>query len=189
MLGLSTDNNNGSAQDAMQEFASNGYVSDEFNCFQYNNQSTVTPQSSPLPRQYPAGNSTASATAAASFVSPSLATAHWLNFNNYREQLNNMWRSMSYVPNLATTTGAAMGTQKNVNVGLPMPPDQVRNISNVNVASTNKLHKRYHGKNKDLVSRRLSLLVGVAPDHFVFPLRYRCPGTVFSVKTTMKRRL
>ncbi|EDW14047.1 protein nanos [Drosophila mojavensis] len=154
LTACNTDNNSASTQDAMQEFASNGYVSDELNCFQYNNQNTVTPQSSPLPRQYPAGNSTASATAAVSFVPPSLAAAHWLNFNNYREHLNNVWRSMSYVPNLATTTGVAMGTQKNVNVGQPMPPDQVRNISNVNVASTNKLHKRYNnGKTKELVPR------------------------------------
>lgn len=159
MLLLYTDKNNGSTQDAMQEFAANGYVSDEFNCFQYNNQSSATPQPSPLPRQYPSCNSTASATSAASFVPPSSAAPNWVNFNNYREQLNNVWRSMSYVPNLATTAGLAMTTQKNINIGLPMPPDHVRNISNVNVAN-NKLHKRYNnGKTKALVSGWISLLL------------------------------
>lgn len=148
----------------MQEFAANGYVSDEFNCFQYNNHSSVAPQSSQLPSQVPisSAGTGGNATAEGATFPSSLAAAHWINLSNYREHLNHVWRtmSMSYMPNVAANMGFAMpaASQNNINtMGLAVPPDHMRNVSNLNI-SNNKLNKRYNnGKFKELVSRWTSL--------------------------------
>ncbi|KAM8704111.1 hypothetical protein ACLKA7_008682 [Drosophila subpalustris] len=158
LTACNADNGNGSTQDAMQEFATNGFVSDDFNRLQYSNSSSATPPTSQLPAQFPisAGNSMA-ATAA---IPHSLAAAHWLSLN-YREQLNNVWRTMSmpYLPNMASNAGLGMTntaatSQKNLNaMGVAMSPDHMRNVNNSNSAN-NKLHKRFvNGKAKELVNR------------------------------------
>ncbi|XP_064556184.1 protein nanos isoform X2 [Drosophila montana] len=134
------DTGNCSTQDAMQEFAANGY-------------------SSQLPSQVPISSAgTGNATAEGATFPSSLAAAHWINLNNYREHLNHVWRSMSmsYMPNVPANMGLAMPTasQNNINtMGLAVPPDHMRNLSNLNI-SNNKLNKRYNnGKTKELVPR------------------------------------
>lgn len=154
LTACNVDNGNGSTQDVMQEFATNGFVSDEFSRFQYNNPSSATPiPPSQFPRQFPiaAGNNMAGT----SPIPHSLAAAHWISLNNYQEQLNNVWRSMSlpYLPNAGL--GMAANNQKNLNpMGVAMPPDHMRNANNVNIANNNKNHKRHvNGKTKELIPR------------------------------------
>nr|AAA87460.1 nanos [Drosophila virilis] len=157
---VSANTGNGSTQDAMQDFAANGYVSDEFNCFQYNNHSSVAPQSSQLPSQVPisSAGTGGNATAEGATFPSSLAAAHWINLSNYREHLNHVWRtmSMSYMPNVAANMGLAIpaASQNNINtMGLAVQPDHMRNVGNLNI-SNNKLNKRYNsGKFKELVPR------------------------------------
>ncbi|KAH8307629.1 hypothetical protein KR044_005897, partial [Drosophila immigrans] len=149
------DNGSGSIQDVMQEFAANGFVSDDFNRLQCSNSSSATMPSSQLPhQQFPisAGNSI---TTTARPIPQSLATAHWMSLNNYREQLNNVWRSMSvsYIPNVTNNAGMTAPSQKNP-VGLTLPLDHNvmhSNANNVNFSNT-KVNKRYvNGKAKDSV--------------------------------------
>ncbi|XP_034112836.1 protein nanos [Drosophila albomicans] len=155
LTACNADNGTGSIQDAMQEFAANGFASDESNPYPYSNPSSVSmPAPSPLPAQQftiSAGNSMA---AAAAPVQPSLAAVHWMSLNNYREQLNNMWRnmSMSYIPNVTNNAGQTMTTtSQKCAAGLPLPPDQ--NVVHNNFAN-NKVNKRYvNAKAKDSVSR------------------------------------
>lgn len=157
----------------MQEFATNGYVSDDFNRLQYSSNSassTSSPPSPQLPRcQFP-GITGGTPMAAANTVPPaaSLAAAHWINLNQYREQLNYMWRSMSalpYMPNVINNTGGlgmtSGSSQNNLNtLGLAMQPEQqVRSPSNANIINSSnnintKLSKRYvNGKSgKEMVS-------------------------------------
>lgn len=183
------DNASGSTQDAMQEFASNGYVSDDFNRLQYNHNnnnssssssnSTSSPPSPQLPRcpQFPGMSGGAPGTVPPAAAAASLAAAHWINLNQYREQLNYVWRSMSalpYIPNVVNNTaglghlssGGGGGSQKNLNtLGLAMQPEQqqLRSPSTANIINTNsnntnnntnKLSKRYvNGKSgKEMVS-------------------------------------
>lgn len=180
------DNASGSTQDAMQEFASNGYVSDDFNRLQYNNNnsssssnSTSSPPSPQLPRcpQFPGMSGGTPGTVPPAAAAASLAAAHWINLNQYREQLNYVWRSMSalpYIPNVVNNTAGlghlssggvgVGGSQKNLNtLGLAMQPEQqqVRSPSTANIINTNnnnnntnKLGKRYvNGKSgKEMVS-------------------------------------
>jgi len=140
----------------MQEFAANGFVTDDMNRFQYTNPGSVTPPSSQLPPQFPMCPATAMA-ATVGNIPHSLAAAHWISLNNYREQLNNMWRSMSmpYLPNMANNAALGMpagNSQKNLNpMGLTVPPDHMRNVNNSN--TNNKVNKRLvNGKTKEMVS-------------------------------------
>ncbi|XP_034484518.1 protein nanos [Drosophila innubila] len=160
LTACNADNGNGSTQDAMQEFAANGFVTDDLNRFQYTNPGSVTPPSSQLPPQFPMCPGTAMA-ATVGNIPHSLAAAHWISLNNYREQLNNVWRSMSmpYLPNMANNAALGMpagNSQKNLNsMGQTVPPDHMRNVnnSNSNIAN-NKLNKRLvNGKTKETVPR------------------------------------
>ncbi|XP_030559765.1 protein nanos isoform X2 [Drosophila novamexicana] len=141
LTACNADTGSGSTQDAMQEFAANGY-------------SSQLPSQVPISSAGTGGNATAEG---ATFPS-SLAAAHWINLSNYREHLNHVWRtmSMSYMPNVAANMGFAMpaSSQNNINtMGLAVPPDHMRNVSNLNI-SNNKLNKRYNnGKFKELVPR------------------------------------
>lgn len=188
----------------MQEFATNGYVSDDFNRLQYSNtssSSTSSPPSPQLPRcQFP-GIAGGTAMAAAPTVPPaaSLAAAHWINLNQYREQLNYVWRSMSalpYIPNVINNAGGlgmtSGGSQKNLNtLGLTMQPEQqVRSPSNANIMNSNnnintKSSKRYvNGKSgKELVSFQSCL--SSLQSYMATPFNYRYLAIVFSVKITM----
>ncbi|KAH8417244.1 hypothetical protein KR222_007043, partial [Zaprionus bogoriensis] len=160
LTACNTDAGSGSTQDAMQEFAANGYVSDDFNRLQYSNSNSSSPPSPQMPRcQLPIAGGGAMAAAAGNVPHP-LAAAHWINLNNYREQLNYVWRSMSlpYMPNVANTStglGLPTGSQKSLNtLGLTMQPEQVRSPSNANIINNNKLPKRYlSGKSKEIVPR------------------------------------
>lgn len=132
------ENAAGSTQDVMQEFALNGYVSDDLSRFQSVHspqlqQRHFTPTLAPAP---------AAGSVAATANTFQMTTANWLH--NYREQLNNVWRNMSYMP----ATMAAVQNQNQVNpvnpVGaLSVPiqiPEPMRNIN------LNKMNKRYKPK-------------------------------------------
>lgn len=145
LTACNADSNNGSTQDAMQDFAANGYVSDDYNRYQC----ATTPQHSAyFPNQYPISTGVGHATAGA--ATATLAAAQWISLNNYREQLNHVWRTM-YMPNVAANAGIAI--QKNLNtMGFTMTPDHMRSSNNANIAN-NKQHKRYNTKSKDMVIR------------------------------------
>ncbi|KAH8359364.1 hypothetical protein KR093_006133, partial [Drosophila rubida] len=165
LTACNADNGSGSIQDAMQEFAANGFVSDDLNRFQHNTSSSTALPSPQLPPQQfsvSAGNSmTATAAVAPALpMSQSLAAAHWMSLNNYREQLNTMWRtmSMSYIPNVPNNSaglGMPATNQKNP-VSLTLPSDHNvvhNNANNANFSNSNKVNKRYvNGKAKDSVS-------------------------------------
>ncbi|XP_016974820.1 protein nanos [Drosophila rhopaloa] len=150
------ENAAGSTQDVMQEFAANGYVSDDLSRFSYG---SVTPRSqTPPPAQQqqqemhlPLGHNPVQQPAGSTNLMPVPASlaSHWLH--NYREQLNNVWRHMSYIP--ATTSAvclqaqAAVNMAPNLNVGLPVQAEQLRGASS---PSTNviKWNKRYNNNSK-----------------------------------------
>ncbi|EDV44365.1 nanos, isoform A [Drosophila ananassae] len=156
-----SENAHGSMQDVMQEFAANGYVSDDINRFHYGSappQAMTPPPPPPPSLQAPLGHTSspqASPNVNLMPVSvPAPLTAHWLS--NYREQLNNVWRHMSYMPTATNTASlqaqAAMPiaplTGMGVSLGFPIQPDHLRNGSISNNA--NKVHKRFNNKTKDV---------------------------------------
>lgn len=160
-----SENAHGSMQDVMQEFAANGYVSDDINRFHYGSappQAMTPPPPPPPSLQAPLGHTSspqASPNVNLMPVSvPAPLTAHWLS--NYREQLNNVWRHMSYMPTATNTASlqaqAAMPiaplTGMGVSLGFPIQPDHLRNGSISNNA--NKVHKRFNNKTKDVSTFR-----------------------------------
>lgn len=149
-----------SMQDVMQEFATNGYVSDDINRFSY---ATAPPPSQTPPpamqqqqqMHLPLGRNPQQAASANMMPLGAPLTAHWLQ--SYREQLSNVWRHISYMPAATTVSGlqaqAAAAMSPNiggVNLGLPLQPEQVRNGSNLNNNNTNKMHKRFNNKAKEV---------------------------------------
>ncbi|XP_017085031.2 protein nanos [Drosophila eugracilis] len=161
------ENAAGSMQDAMQEFATNGYVSDDLSRFSYGNAPPQTQTPPPTQQQQQQGmhlslgrNPAQPSTSGANLMS--MATplpTHWLQ--NYREQLNNVWRNMSYMPAATSAVGlqaqAAVTMSPNLavgmNLGLPVQADQLRVASNPS-NNINKVHKRYNNsKGKEEVSR------------------------------------
>ncbi|ALC47674.1 nos [Drosophila busckii] len=156
LTACNAESNSSTTQDAMQEFASNGYISDDLNRMQ----NTNAQMSPPLPLAYqapapPAASATTvigNTTGTANAMPPSVAAAHWINLNNYREQLNNVWRNISYMPmsNMAANAGIAMAAANHLNsLGLAgVQADHMRNVNN-------KMPRRYNnGKPKDMVQRR-----------------------------------
>ncbi|KAH8318019.1 hypothetical protein KR074_000725 [Drosophila pseudoananassae] len=145
-----SENAHGSMQDVMQEFAANGYVSDDVSRFHYGSAppQALTP---PPPLQAPLGQTSAAlASANVNLVPvpvPAPLSAHWLN--NYREQLNNVWRQMSYMPgaNAANLQAQAAMTVAPLPLGFPIQPDHLRSGSISNNA--NKAYKRFN-KSKDI---------------------------------------
>ncbi|XP_002096281.2 protein nanos isoform X1 [Drosophila yakuba] len=159
------ENAAGSVQDVMQEFATNGYASDDLSRFAYGS-TPPQPQTPPPSQQQqgmhlPLGRSPVQLQSnGANLMSNPLAT-HWLN--NYREQLNNVWRNMSYMPAASSTVGlqaqaqaqvqAAATVSPNLGVGmglgLPVQADQLRGASNP-TNNNNKVYKRYNSKVKEI---------------------------------------
>ncbi|KQS38795.1 protein nanos isoform X2 [Drosophila erecta] len=156
----------GTVQDVMQEFATNGYASDDLSRFSYGSappQAQTPPPSQQQQQQglhLPLGRNTAQLHSnGANLMSNPLAT-HWLN--NYREQLNNVWRNMSYMPAVSSTVGlqaqaqvqAAATVSPNLGVGmglgLPVQADQLRGASNPSNNNNNKVYKRYNSKVKEI---------------------------------------
>ncbi|XP_017041042.1 protein nanos [Drosophila ficusphila] len=157
------ENATGSTQDVMQEFAANGYVSDDISRFSYG--CSVPPQSQTPPPaaqqqqqgiSLPLGRNSAQPLASGATFMPvpaPLATQTWLH--NYREQLNNVWRHMSYVPSATNTAGlqvqsAAVAMSSNLGVGmglgLPMQAEQLRAVT-IPSNNLNKGHKRFNSNN------------------------------------------
>ncbi|XP_016996353.2 protein nanos isoform X2 [Drosophila takahashii] len=164
------ENAAGSMQDVMQEFATNGYVSDDISRFSY---ASAPPQAqTPLPAQpqqqqqlqgmhMPLGRNPGQPQSNGSnlmSVATPLAT-QWLH--NYREQLNNVWRHMSYMPNSNNSVGqsqASVTMSPNLGVGmglgLPVQADQLRGASNPSNNINNKVHKqRYNNSKAKEISR------------------------------------
>ncbi|KAI8045423.1 protein nanos [Drosophila gunungcola] len=153
------ENAAGPTQDAMQEFASNGYVSDDLSRFSYG--SVPTRAQTPPPQQQqpgmylPQGRNPVQQPASSGNLIPMPAplATHWLH--NYREQLNNVWRNMSYMPATTSVVGlqaqAAVSMAPNLSVGvgqgLPIQTEQQRGASNPS-NNINKVHKRYNNNSK-----------------------------------------
>ncbi|BFF90974.1 protein nanos [Drosophila madeirensis] len=150
------DNGSGSVQDVMQEFASNGYVSDDLNCFAY---SPAPTPANHLHRNLPAAGGQANPPQP--LPAPAPLSARWLH--NYREQLNNVWRSMAYMPCIGQTNAGLQAQaqaqaqaaavvasgQNNLNaigLGLPLQPDHFRHGNNPSNNNSNKMNKRYKPK-------------------------------------------
>ncbi|KAH8250041.1 hypothetical protein KR026_004185 [Drosophila bipectinata] len=151
-----SENAHGSMQDVMQEFAANGYVSDDINRFHYGSAppQALTPPPPP-PLLAPLGQTSAAQASAnvnlAPVSVPAPLSAHWLN--NYREQLNNVWRQMSYMPaanaaNLQAQAAVPVAPLPGmgVSLGFPIQPDHLRSGSISNNANK---YKRFN-KSKDV---------------------------------------
>ncbi|XP_068154183.1 protein nanos isoform X1 [Drosophila tropicalis] len=135
----------GSMQDVMQEFALNGYVSDDINRFQ-SVQSPQLQQRHLTPTFTAASGSAGANMAAATANTFPMTTANWLY--NYREQLNSVWRNMSYMP---AATMAAVHNQMNAVQGAFSVPIQLAEpMRNPN---STKMNKRYKGKEPLQISR------------------------------------
>ncbi|XP_020814167.1 protein nanos isoform X2 [Drosophila serrata] len=148
-------------QEAMQEFATNGYVSDDINRLSY----ATTPPAAQTPppamqqqqqMHLPLGRNPQLPVNSNVIPLAAPLTAHWLQ--TYREQLNNVWRHMSYMPAATNVSGlqaqAAPAMSPNIgvgiNLGLPLQPEQVRNGTNLNTNNINKMHKRFNNKAKEI---------------------------------------
>ncbi|XP_017143077.1 protein nanos [Drosophila miranda] len=139
----------GSTQDVMQEFASNGYASDDLNCFAY---SPAPSPANQLHRNLPAAGAAANHPPQV-VPAPAPLSARWLQ--NYREQLNNVWRSMGYMPCIGTNANAGLQMHAQVQaasnnlsamgLGLPLQPDHFRHGSNPS-NNNNKMNRRYKPK-------------------------------------------
>ncbi|XP_016960583.1 protein nanos isoform X2 [Drosophila biarmipes] len=155
------ENGAGSMQDVMQEFATNGYVSDDLGRFSYG---SAPPQAqTPPPAQQqqqqgmhlPLGRNPVLPSNGTNLMSVATPLAsQWLH--NYREQLNSVWRNMSYnsAVGLQAQAQATVAMSPNLGVGvglgLPVQPDQLRGASN---PSNNKVHKRYNNNKPKEISR------------------------------------
>ncbi|EDV93071.1 protein nanos [Drosophila grimshawi] len=163
LTACNADNASGSTSDAMHDFAANGYVSDDFNRFNCATPQPQQPQQQLLRQQFPSATTTVAGNSAnAAGVLPSPLAATQLNLNNW-EHLNNVWRSMSmaYMPNNTAVNASialASASQKTTQtpVVVAVPPDHVRNVTNVNITNNNnnKQQKRYNNsKPKEQVQR------------------------------------
>ncbi|XP_032579300.1 protein nanos isoform X2 [Drosophila sechellia] len=157
------ENAAGSMQDVMQDFATNGYASDDLGRMSYG---SAQPQAQTQPQQQhqqqqglhlPLGRNPAQLQVNGGNLMPIPLATHWLN--NYREHLNNVWRNMSYVPAATNTMGlqaqasATVSTNLGVGMGLgfPVQAEQLRGASNPsNNNNNNKVYKRYNSKAKEI---------------------------------------
>ncbi|XP_037728730.1 protein nanos isoform X2 [Drosophila subpulchrella] len=150
------ENSTGSMHDVMQEFATNGYVSDDLGRFSYGSAppqaQTPPPAQQQQPQQQgmhlPMGRNPVMQSNGANLMSVATPLAsQWLH--NYREQLNSVWRNMSYTSAVQAQAQATVAMSPNLGMGmglgLPLQPDQLRGASN---PSNNKVHKRYNNNNK-----------------------------------------
>ncbi|XP_030369410.1 protein nanos [Scaptodrosophila lebanonensis] len=179
LTACSSEKGHGSRQEIMQDFAANGYVSDDFNRLQYSNPNATLVDSSPS--QTPLSEHMTTAPLATHQLPPglgnvfgnvpisSLPALHWLNLNNYKDHLNNMWRKVSYgsshsptnvglmasVGNMGLVASGAnintscAGSNANNPLGLGVngPQDHIRTINGSNI----KLQKRQNNtKTKDV---------------------------------------
>jgi len=153
---LFTENTTGSMHDVMQDFATNGYVSDDLGRFSYGSAppqaQTPPPAQQQQPQQQgmhlPLGRNPVMQSNGANLMSVATPLAsQWLH--NYREQLNSVWRNMSYTSAVQAQAQATVAMSPNLGMGmglgLPLQPEQLRGASN---PSNNKVHKRYNNNNK-----------------------------------------
>nr|NP_001262723.1 nanos, isoform B [Drosophila melanogaster]AGB96103.1 nanos, isoform B [Drosophila melanogaster] len=158
------ENAAGSMQDVMQEFATNGYASDDLGRMSYGSappQVQMPPQQQHQQQQglhLPLGRNPAQLQTNGGNLMPIPLATHWLN--NYREHLNNVWRNMSYIPAAPNTMGLQAQTAATVStnlgvgmgLGLPVQGEQLRGASNSsnNNNNNNKVYKRYNSKAKEI---------------------------------------